>query len=89
MRVQVEVLCAPHPVASIQEALRSAGKSLALAPESVSVELWEGRGERLIAILGFEVRQAPQYRLMDDIYATVKQWAWVFYEDITVRFPRG
>jgi hypothetical protein len=88
MRVQVEVLCAPHPLAAIEGALRSAGKRLALAPDSVSVEVREGEGNRLTAVLEFQMRQAAQYKVVDNIYVTVKGCAWAFYEDITVRFPK-
>jgi hypothetical protein len=86
MRVQVEILCAPHPVASIERALWVAGKQLASRADSVSVEVREG--ERLTAVLEFEMRRAAQYKVVGDISATVKSWAWEFYEDITVRFPK-
>jgi hypothetical protein len=86
MRVQVEVVCAPHPRAEIESALRIAGKQLASRVDSVSVEVREG--ERLTAVLEFRMRRAAQYKVVDDIYATVKSWAWEFTEDITIRFPK-
>ena len=42
MRVQVAALCAPHPVSDIEAALRSAGKTLAVHPDSVTVEAGMG-----------------------------------------------
>lgn len=65
MRAQVEVPCAPHPVAKIEEALRSAGKRLALVPDSVSVEVREGERGKLVGILEFEAQRAAQYKVLD------------------------
>jgi hypothetical protein len=87
MRVQVEVVCAPHPREEIERALRAAGQQLASRADSVSVEVREG--ERLTAILEFEMRRAAQYKVVDDIAAMVKDRAWAFYEDISIRFPKG
>jgi len=87
MRVQVEVVCLPHPRDEIEAALRAAGERLALAPDSVSVEVRPT--EPPIAVLEFEMRRAAQYKVVDDIFETVKDWAWAFYADITVRFPKG
>jgi hypothetical protein len=87
MRVQVEVVCAPHPRKEIEAALRAAGRQLASRADSVSVEVREG--ERLTVVLEFEMRQAAQYKVVGDIATTVKHWAWAFYEDITIRFPKG
>jgi hypothetical protein len=84
MRVQVKVVCGPYPRQEIETALRAAGKRLASQADSVSVEVREG--EPLTAILEFEMRRAAQYKVVDDVAATVKDWAWAFYEDITVRF---
>jgi hypothetical protein len=89
MRAQVEVLCAPHSVAAIEEALRAAGTRLALVPDSVSVEVREGESGRLVAILEFGMRQVAQHKVVEDIYATVKSLAWEFYQDITIRFLKG
>jgi hypothetical protein len=86
MRVQVEVVCMPHSHEEIERALRAAGRQLASRADSVSVELREG--ERLTAVLEFEMRQAAQYKVVGDIAATVKDSAWAFYEDITIRFPK-
>ncbi len=85
MHVEVEVLCAPHSHDEIERALRSAGKKLTSRADSVSVEVREG--ERLTAFLRFRMRRAAQYKVVDDIAATVKDRAWAFCEDITVRFP--
>ena len=49
MRVQVEIVCAPHPRHEIEAALGAAGRQLASRPGSVSVQVREGR--RLTAIL--------------------------------------
>lgn len=84
MRVQVEVVCLRHPRQEIEAALRAAGERLALTAESVSVEVRPT--EPPIALLEFEMRRAAQYKVVDDIYATVKHWAWQFYADITIRF---
>jgi hypothetical protein len=84
MRVQVEVVCAPHPREEIEAALRAAGKQLASPADSVSVQVREG--QRLTAVLEFEMRRAAQYKVVGDIATTVKEWAWEFYEDITIRF---
>ena len=43
MRVQVEVVCSPHPQDEIEAALRAAGERLALTPDSVSVEVHPGK----------------------------------------------
>lgn len=88
MRVQVEVLCAPHPVAEIEEALRSAGKRLALVPDSVEVEVRQGERGKLVGILEFEMQRAAQYKVIDEIWDTVRYWTLEFYEDLTVRFPK-
>jgi hypothetical protein len=87
MRVQVEIACSPHPCKEIEAALRSAGKRLAVAADSVSVEVRPT--EPPTAVLEFEMRRAAQYKVVDGIFETVKFWAWEFYEDITVRFPKG
>jgi hypothetical protein len=91
VRVKVEVVCAPHPRQAVEAALRSAGKQLALTAESVSVEVRPTAQPTAprIAVLAFEMRRAAQYKVVDDIYRTVKDCAWQFYEDITIRFPKG
>lgn len=86
MRVQVEVVCSSHPRQEIEAALQSAGERLALAPDSVSVRM--DPADPRIAILEFEMRRAAQYRVVDDIYATVKRRVRQFYTDITIRFPK-
>jgi len=86
MRVQVEILCAPHPVAEIEESLRRAGRQLASRVESVSVEIREG--PRITAVLEFEMRRAAQYKVVDGIAATVQNWVGACYQDITIRFPK-
>ena len=88
MRVQVEVLCAPHPVAEIEEALQLAGKRLALVPDSTSVEVRQGERGKLVGILEFEMQQAVPYKVIDKIWEEVKFWTWAFREDLTVRFPK-
>jgi hypothetical protein len=90
VHVEVEVVCAPHPRQEVEAALRSAGEQLTLTAESVSVEV-RPTGQPTapsIAVLAFEMRRAVQYKVVDDIYRTVKHWAWQFYEDITIRFPK-
>ncbi len=87
MRVQVTVVCAPHPRQEVQAALRAAGEQLALTADSVSVRMVPT--EPRIAVLEFEMRRAAQYKVVDDIFATVKRWAQEFYKDITVRFPKS
>jgi hypothetical protein len=87
MRVQVTVVCAPHPCEEVEAALWAAGEQLALTADSVSVRL--DPTEPRIAALEFETRRAAQYKVVDDIFETVKSWAWEFYEDITVRFPKS
>jgi hypothetical protein len=39
MRVQVEIVIAPHPPERVKEALRAAGESLALAIDTVLVQV--------------------------------------------------
>ena len=87
MRVQVEVVCAPHPREEIEDALRAAGRRLTSQADSVSVHFRPP--ESRIAVLEFEMRQAAQHKAVDEIYEMVKFWAWAFYEDMTIRFPRG
>ena len=86
MRVQVTVACAPHPRKEVEAALRAAGEQLALAANSVSVRM--DATEPRIAVLEFEMRRAAQYKVVADIVETVKRWAWAFYDDITVGFPK-
>jgi hypothetical protein len=87
MRVEVEVVCAPHPHKEVEAALRAAGKQLALRAESVSVRVRPTQPP--VAILEFEMPRAAHYKVVDKIFETVKFWAWAFYEDITIRFPKG
>jgi hypothetical protein len=87
MRVQVTVVCAPHPRKEVEAALRAAGEQLALTADSVSVRM--DPTEPRVAVLEFEMRRAAQYKVVDDVFKTVKSWAWAFYEDITVRFPKS
>ena len=84
MRVQVEVVCAPHPQKEVESALRAAGERLAFRADSVSV--WVDPSELRIATLEFEMRRAAQYKVVNTILETVKSWTWQFYEDITIRF---
>jgi len=86
MRVQVEVICSPHPREEIETALRAAGKRLALTADSVSVSIDPTKPR--IAILEFEMRRAAQYKVVDDIGDAVNICAWRFYQDITIRFPK-
>jgi hypothetical protein len=89
--VSFRVVCASHPRDRVKAALRAAGKQLALAPDSVSVQVrpTDLPTVQRIAVLEFEMRRAAQYKVVDDIFATVEHYAWEFYEDITVRFPKG
>ena len=87
MHVQVKVACAPHPRREVEAALLAAGKELALTADSVSVGM--DRTEPRIAILEFKMRRAAQYKVVDNMFATVKIWACECYEDIAVRFPKG
>ena len=87
MRVQVEVICLPQPYEEIEATLRAAGRQLALTADSVSVRM--DPTEPRVAVLEFERRRAAQHKVVDDIFRTVKSWAWAFYEDITVRFPKS
>jgi hypothetical protein len=87
MRVQVTVVCAPHPREEVEATLRAAGRELALTADSVSVMM--DPTEPRNAVLEFEMRRAAQRKMVDDIFKTVKSWAWAFYEDITVRFPKS
>ena len=87
MRVQVTVVCAPHPREEVEATLRAAGRELALTADSISVRM--DPTEPRVAVLEFEMRRAAQRKLVDDIFKTVKSWAWAFYEDITVRFPES
>ena len=87
MRVQVTVVCAPHPREEVEATLRAAGRELALTADSVSVRM--DPTEPRIAVLEFEIRRAAQHKMVDDIFRTVKSWAWAFYEDMTVRFPKS
>jgi hypothetical protein len=59
---------------------------MALTAASVSVRIDPTKPR--IAILEFEMRRAAQYKVVDDITETVKTWAWEFYQDITIRFPK-
>jgi len=86
MRVQVEIVIAPHPPERVQEALRTAGESLASATDTVSVQVCAT--EPPTAILEFEMPTKAQYKVVDEISSTVKFYAWEFYEDITIRFPK-
>ena len=86
MRVQVEIMIAPHPPERVKEALRAAGESLASAIDTVSVQVCAT--EPPTAILEFEMPTNAQYKVVDEIFSTVKFYAWEFYEDITVRFPK-
>ena len=87
MRVQVEIVCAPHPREEIEDNLRAAGRRLTSQADSVSVQIHPP--ESRTAVLEFEMRQAAQYKAMDEIYEAVKFCAWAFYEDITIWFPKG
>ncbi|MEE8391930.1 MAG: hypothetical protein V3S14_14190 [Anaerolineae bacterium] len=87
MRVEVKIVIAPHPPERVQEALRAVGKRLASATDTVSVQI--RASEPPTALLKFEMLTVTQYKVVDKIFETVKFYAWEFYEDITVRFPRG
>ena len=86
MRVQVEIVIAPHPPERVKEALRAAGESLASAINTVSVQVCAT--EPPTAVLEFKMPTEAQYKAVDKIFSTVKFHAWEFYEDITIRFPR-
>jgi hypothetical protein len=86
MRVQVEIVIAPHPPQRVKEALRAAGESLASAIDTVSVEVCAT--ESPTAVLEFEMPTKAQYKVVDKIDSTVKFYTWEFYKDITVRFPK-
>jgi len=64
MRVEVEVVCAPHPRDRVKAALRAAGKQLASAADSVSVQVRPTAPPTVqrIAVLEFEMRRAAQYK---------------------------
>lgn len=84
MRVEVEVVCAPYPQDGIETALRAAGRDVAVAADSVSVDVLPGEPAR--ACLSFEMARAVQYKAVDQIVDAIKFWAWAFYEDLTIRF---
>lgn len=87
MRVQVIVTCLPHPVKEIEAALQAAGKQLARSLDSVSVEVRPTQPPT--AVLEFEMRRAAQYKVVDEIYHVVKEWAWQFYSDVTIGFTKS
>ena len=87
MRVQVEIVTAPHPPERVREALRAAGERLASAVDTVSVQVCAA--EPPTAVLEFKMPTEAQYKVVDKIDSTVKFHAWEFYEDITIRFPKG
>ena len=89
MRVQVQVVCAPHPRREVEAALLAAGKELALTADSVSVMLDAPESSSMprTASLEFEMRRAAQYKVVGSISETARDWAWEFYEVMTVRFP--
>jgi hypothetical protein len=63
MRVQVEVVCAPHRHKKVKDALQQAGERLALKADSVSVDIDPENPH--IAVLSFEMRRAAQYKVVD------------------------
>jgi hypothetical protein len=84
MRVQVEIVIAPHPPERVQEALRAAGERLTSATGTVSVQVRET--EPPTAILEFEMPTKAQYKVVDEISSTIKFYAWEFYEETIIRF---
>ena len=46
-------------------------------------------GERLTAVLEFEMLRAAQHKVVDRIWDEVKFWTQDFREDISVLFPKG
>ena len=87
MRVQVEVVCMPHPLDRVEAALQAAGRELTSAANSVSVLVRPT--DPPTATLEFEMPRAAQYKVVDRISAIVKRHTHEFYVDITVRFLRG
>ncbi len=69
MRVQVEIVIAPHPPERVQKALRAAGERLASATDTVSVQVHATKPP--IAILEFEMPTEAQYKVVDKIFSTV------------------
>ena len=63
MRVQVEIVIAPHPPERVQEALRAAGERLASATDTVSIQVHAT--EPPIAILEFEMPTEAQYKVVE------------------------
>jgi len=86
MRVQVIERCLPHPAEEVEAALRAAGRQLARSPNSVSVEVRPR--QPLTAVLELEMRRAAQYKVVDEIHRTVKDWTWQFRDEITIGFPK-
>ena len=68
MRVQVEIVIAPHPPERVQKALRAAGKRLASATDTVSVQV--RATEPPTAVLEFEMPTEAQYKVVDKIDST-------------------
>ncbi len=58
MRVQVEIVCAPHPAVEVEAALRAAGRHMARTADSVAVTI-DPSAPR-IAVLEFDMRRAAQ-----------------------------
>ena len=88
MQVQVEVEYSATPPAEEVQAMRWAAKTLASNPNSISVRLSETRRHRPAIVLEFEMKTQAQYKVVDEIFDTVHQYAGRLYSDMTVRFPK-
>jgi hypothetical protein len=86
MHVRAEVVCNPLDPETVKTVLRRAGEDLALSADSVSVRI--DPDESRVAILEFEMRRTAQYKVVDDVFETIKFYSWDFYEDCTVQFSK-
>jgi len=77
----------PHPSDLIEDCLRAAGRELATVADSVSVQV--RATDPPTAVLEFEMFREAQYKVVDRISRVAKRHTFEFYEDSTIRFPKG
>ncbi|BDA74071.1 unknown protein [Calothrix sp. PCC 7716] len=89
MNVRFKILVSKPPSEDNLDSVKSAAKSLTNNKKSIKIQVAQ-EGEHYALITDFTMKDAAQYKVVDEIDKEFKFWIWNFgdYEDSIISFPK-
>ncbi|MFN6499882.1 MAG: hypothetical protein RMX65_023225 [Nostoc sp. DedQUE01] len=89
MKVQFKILVSTPPNEDNLDSLKSAASRLTNNRDSIKVQVKQ-EGKYYALITDFTMKNAAQYKVVDEIDKEFKFWIWNFedYEDSVISFPK-